>query len=528
MASPQYFDFINNVWKNLPDKDKQRMAELWNGYEQVIAAAYQKHIEARLDAYVADMLTYNEERWLPYTFNSTNFISKAAVFRSIQDLSVGVNLTSKYLIKFSWDGNPAIEVDVRGINPASTTIFEIVDKINVAAGFAFVKTVVNDALLEFTSPTAGPLSSIQFLVPSSVPNDGSEFVLGLLTLELPRKYPQFPYPYKSQYPSLVSVPAFRTTIRNENEPVTLTQDTDYAVSSSGEISFMNEPPSFLWAKRSFFNEETPWNNFGFLLDIYQANSARYVQIIQGLWFAFWTGPKPENLRRALYLLFGLPTSPFNGTVTEATTSFITIVSDTGEVSRQPVPSDLVPIVAIGQRVKLFDPLVSGIVVLDKVNTPGFIRDEIGREGIKRFLLDEATLGSDPNTDESKALRMLEEYTFLPQISVEAFISPDINIRNVRLFLDAIKPVVKTYLFQVIVGTFRDELIFEEKHSLHWSSDLTPNVDSNETTYQTSDILDAHETTANPGLCLDTEGLLLRDSVEIEVRSFGSLIDTFEV
>lgn len=526
MSSPQYFDFIRNVWRQLPTEDRNRMAELWKGYEQAIAAAYQKFVEASLDVSVGNLLPYNEERWLPYTFNADNFLNKPAVFRSVQDLSVGVNLANKYLVKFSWDGNPALEVDLRGFNPSSTSIADVVAKINTTAGFVFAKSVVNDALLELTSPTSGPASSIEFFLPSNPSADAGEFILGLLQSDLPKKVPDYPYCYRSQYPSLVSIPAFRDAIRDESVGDKLVSGTDFTVEAS-EVCFKIRPPELLWAKRSFFNEETPWNNFGFLMDIYQKNSARYVGVIQGLWFAFWTGPRPENLRKALYLLFGLPTSPYDGTVTEVTSSSISVTSDENVTTTVDIPLNLAADVVVGQRIEMFKPLVTGISVFDKVNKPGFIRDEIGRTGIQRFLLDDATRGTG-DTDETKALQLLEEFCFLPQISVDAFITPDINIRNVRIFLDAIKPITKTYLFQVIVGKFQDPVTLGESLGLAWDANITPSVDLNETTYQLSLDLLAHETTVNPGLCLDTEVVLFKDAVEFEVRSFSMLIDFFSI
>jgi hypothetical protein len=226
-------------------------------------------------------------------------------------------------------------------------------------------------------------------------------------------------------------------------------------------------------------------------------------------------------------LFELPTAPFDGTVIESTPTLIRVSSDAGVVVSYDVPDGLDPLVVVGERVELFQPLVSGIDVFDKVNYPGFIRTEIDRVGIQRFLTPSATRGPG-DTDETKALTMLEEYTFLPQISVNAFVKPDINSGNIRLFLDAIKPVIKTYLFQVIIGTFRDELALNDWVSSDVDMDVTPSVDSNETTFQTEDTMRAHEISPMSGLGVDTEGVCFQEITEVEVRSFGTLIDSFEV
>jgi len=121
---------------------------------------------------------------------------------------------------------------------------------------------------------------------------------------------------------------------------------------------------------------------------------------------------------------------------------------------------------------------------------------------------------------------LEEYTYLPQIKVESFIDPDINMQNVRTFLDAINPKVKTFLFQIIVGEFKDEVEIEDKHALHIKLDVTPNVDSNQTTFLPQADLDDYETIDNEALNMDSDGIALQESVAVEVYSFGSLIDSF--
>lgn len=526
-SSRQYFDFIANVWSELGEADRDRMAELWKGFEQCAAAIYQKHVEANFNMSVADQRTWSDERWLPYEFSSVNSIQQAATFVSHEDISQGINLYQRYLIKFSWDNVSPIEVDLRGVDPFKTGIDEIIAKINLEAGRVVAGKDSTGSLVTFRSPTAG-LNSRLLFYPASTPSlDASEFILGLLPADLPVSFPEYPHMYSASYPKVHSVPVLQDAVREETARTYLVEGQDYTI-TNGNFLFKEPPPEKMWAKRSLFDEEWPYNNFGFLIDIYQKNSDRYLEIVKGLWFAFWTGPKPSNLRRALYLLFELPTAPFDGTVVKVTAEEVHVAAASGAVAVYPVPAGLVPIVTLGQAVRQFDPLVDGIDIFDKVNYPGFLDKEVGRYGIQRFLLDGATKGSNPDTDESKALRMLEEYTFLPQISVNAFVKPDVNLRSVRLFLDAIKPAVKAYLFQVIVGTFKDELKFSEHASFDAFIDVTPNVDSNETTFQPVAVLEAHEVSVNPGLCVDSEVFLLQESLEVVVKRFGNeLVEIFE-
>lgn len=536
MSSPFYYQFLNSVWDVLPEQDRNRFAELWQGYEQVMAAIYQKYLEINLNVAVEDLQPWTTERWLPYTFTSDNFISKPAVVTSSQDLSVGVNLLTRYLLKVRIDGAFTFEVNVQGNDPVTTKIDEIINKINLGAGFKFATGVFENTIIRLTSMTSGVGSTIEILETSIASANACEYVLGIDPETLPVTYPKFKYPYTIPYSKVVSIPEFRDFIRDETVTLVLTEGTDYEVSSSGVVSFMVPPPASLWAERTQTDEENPWANFGFLTGIYQKNSERYINVIQGIWFAFWNGPKPINVRSALYLLFGLPTAQEDCIITNVTAPYTvglhtfpgtiaTLGTFNGVTRVFDIPTGLAADVAIGDSVPRFYPLVTGIQVYDKISYPGFVENEVGRDGIRRFLTENATLGFG-DTDETKALRMLEEYTFLPQISVESFIYPDISLKNVRLFLDAIRPLNKTYMFQVIVGTFKDLLGLDDHIGVQLQIDLTSNLDSNETTFMDVVTLDNYETVDNDPLNLDPHGILFEDGIEVLVYQGVALIDSF--
>jgi hypothetical protein len=530
MAAPHYFDFIGTVWGLMPDEDKDRMGELWQAYEQVIAAVYQQYAEVNLNIAIRDLQAYSSERWLPYTFGADNFINRPAVITSNQDISNGINMLSKHLLKFKIDGLTIYTVDCRGVDPLVTTIFEIVAKINFVVGFAFARAIFDNTIVQLVSPTSGVGSSIEILETTPPLENASEFILGVDSVSLPTIFPEFRYPYTLPYERVVSIPTFQDAIREESVLATLTEGADYSIDrSTGVISFAAEPvlTPKLWAKKSLTDKENPWNNFGFLMGVYTQNSPRYINVLQGLWFAFWNGPTPQNVRRALYLLFGLAVAQEDGVVTAVSSTEVSTLGDNGVSRTVEIPTGLLPEVVVGQRVLRFDPLISGIDVFDKINKPGFIATEIGRAGLDRFLTENATLGPG-DTDETKALKTLEEHTFLPQIQVDAFVNRDIDLGNVQIFLNAIKPLINTYLFQVIVGEFQDPLPLDDDLAPSPDIDLTPNLDANETTFLEPATLLAYETALNGGLDLDPEGVTVRESVEIDVTSFAVLIDTFTV
>ena len=526
MGAGYYFDFLGTVWEYLPSEDRDRYGEMWKGYEQVLADYLQKINESDLNITVQDLRPWEAYRWLSHTFDSDTFLNVSATYTSSQDISLGVSTLNRYLLNLSYDEEDPIEVNVSGIDKINTTIDEIIGKINDKFGFRFSKAVLQHSTIQLVSPTAGVTSKIK-VWPTSIPSaNAAEFLLGVLVGTEPVVFPEFPYIYSLTYDSVDNIPLLFDTIREESRKVTLVEGTDYQIDNQSVISFMSEPPERMRAPITNIDSENPWHNFGYLMDIYQPNSENYIRTLQGLWFAFWTGPRPANLQKALYLLFGLPVADEPGIITSVTVDTIVLQGSSGKQYTYPIPDGLLSRVVVGDEVVKFTPLVTGIEIYDKINKPGFIEDEIGRQGIQRFLTENSTRGSNPETDESRAMVMLEEHTFLPQISVESFINPDINLGNVRIFLDAIKPSSKAYLFQVIVGEFQDILEVDEAFVLNEDFDVTQNVDWNITGLIGEDTLLDHETVINEGLNVDADGVQLTEALEVEVYDHGILIDSF--
>jgi hypothetical protein len=530
MASRQYLEYLGTVWDSLSDDDKQRMGETWEAYEQIAASIAQKYLEDELNLTLQDLQENTTERWLPYAFNSTNFLSRQATILSTQEISSGVNLSEKRRLRFTIDGASTFEVDVQGKDPFRSTIQEVLDTLNLAtaqlyqgSGVVFAAGEFENTVIRLTSPTSGVNSSIELLPTLNPLLNASDILLGIYTTDLPKVFPEFRYAFTGPYKTIRSVPLLQDAVRDESITISLVEGIDYVVEDGGILNFSELPPVALWARRTMMDEETPWNNFGYFMDIYQKNSGQYVGVLQGLWYAFWNGPRPINVKRSLYLLFGLPTAPGPGTISALSSNLVELTLDAGTVVYYTVPGGLEPLQVVGERVEKFDPLVTGIEVFDKVNYPGFIESEVGITGIKRFMLDEASLD-----DTTKAMRMLEEHTFLPQISVNAFVNQSINLKNVKTFLNTVKPKASAYLFQIILGAFKDLLAARDRIAYEPDIDLTPSLDLNETTWQKPSTLLLYETVDNPSLGMDLDGVAPGDRLEIEVRSNGELIDSFGV
>lgn len=510
MAGSNYiYRFLSSVWDFLPKKEKDRYAELWKGYEQVFADVYQRFVDLDLSVNVNKMPVYLITRWNKYTFNSTNAQNVAAQLTSFQDLSRTANLTSRFLIKFSIDGGTPIEVDCRGRNPAQTTITEIIAKINSAAGFTFARGVFENTLINLKTKTVGPTAQISILTPSLSAQDGTELILGIAPEQYPYTVPRLPYRYALSDSKIRSIPSLQDKIRNEKLTYYIIEGPNFEINWREEyISFKEQPLETLWARITYIDEEMPFHNFGYLIDYRdtEIDPEDYLQNLQGLWFAFWQGPRPEFIKRALGLLFSLPSAVSNGVVIRERESMLDILHDDGITRSYALPSQLEWTVGAGEYVERFQLLTTGIDVFDKTNLPGFVTTEIGREGISPFALPEATKGSGSNTDETKALKALEEHTFLPQINVNAFVRPNINVGSIFRFLSNIKPLQKQFYFQVIIAVFGEDLGLDERFGMDLSFDITPNLEINQANWAIEAVRETYETLSYPALDLDSDVL----------------------
>jgi hypothetical protein len=523
------FGYLNDFYDLLPEDDSNSFAEVWQAYVRIYGDFWAQTIDRDASTSIQYMPLYNTQRWRPYELDSTTAVAFSATYQTLTDLSQGVNLVTKYLFRFAIDGGSPIQVNLQGYNPASTLPTEIVATINAAAGFTFAKLVLGNSLILLTSSTSGPNSSIQFLQATSLPADAGSLITGLDLIDnASLTFPTFPYTYQLGDTAIASIPALQDKIHDELVAVSLTEGANYSIQlGTGIISFAATPPAIVWAKNTLVNYEVPYNNFGYLMNIYDSNTAQYQETVQGLWYAFWTGPRPENIRRSLYLLFGLPVAGRVGTVTSQNSTTITLTYTDTTTETFNIPSQLVSIVTNGEAVTQFQPLVSGISVLDKISQPGWVATDIGRYGIQYLLTENATRGLDPNTDESRALKTIEQNAYLPQIDVNAFAGSNVNLANVKSFLGNMQPKSRTFLFQVLVATLQEQLTIEEAFALGITIDVTSNTDSNPNTWaQESDLTDA-ETDPATGICLDTEVIKMVETALINVyNSSDILIDTY--
>lgn len=235
--------------------------------------------------------------------------------------------------------------------------------------------------------------------------------------------------------------------------------------------------SAMWAEETLINDETPYRNFGVLLDFYRENSEAYKLALQGLWYAFWTGSTPGNLQRGLHILLGFPYAREDGTITAVTESQITLLSTDGLTFTYVIPDGVEAVVAVGDSVSKFDSLTTGIELIDRNSDPGFVTRYLGRAGIAEYLTSRATRGFG-NTDETKALELLEHHLFVPRILVDS-IETSIDVGELVTFLTNMKPAWTDFVLMFSQEGSDEFTVGEDELITDVTINLTATVTSNE-------------------------------------------------
>lgn len=232
----------------------------------------------------------------------------------------------------------------------------------------------------------------------------------------------------------------------------------------------------MWAEKALIDAETPYRNFGVLIDFYRTNSEAYRLALQGLWYTFWTGSTPGNLQRGLQILLGLPYARNAGTVSALSLTEIQITDPRGQVLVYAIPSGLTATVALAEEVARFASLTTGVRIIDRNNEPGFVATRLGLSGISRYLTDTATIAQG-SPEETRAFALLEHHLFLPQVLTQALTSR-ISVSELVTFLDNMKPKWTDYVFSF--NEDADDTIYcSEDAESDWAIDLTTTVGNNE-------------------------------------------------
>lgn len=203
---------------------------------------------------------------------------------------------------------------------------------------------------------------------------------------------------------VVGIPFLQEKVKNEDDSAVLRQNIDYYletfrdktcirfITGSPDVWQNELPPQVMWAEVTFLdNNPVIEANFGipagFTLDDLAKlpSTTDYLSVVRGLWYAYFNGPTLFNLRAGTQILLGLPFAEVDGTILEIRADFTSsigriLVQDASDAAlvrsyQYPAILDLevnpntgLPY-AVGDTVKQFAPLVSGVEVIDYVKDP---------------------------------------------------------------------------------------------------------------------------------------------------------------
>jgi hypothetical protein len=157
---------------------------------------------------------------------------------------------------------------------------------------------------------------------------------------------------------------------------------------------------------------------------------------------------------------------FTAEVFQVDDDTITLADADGAEQTFTVPTGLSATVAVGDSIEQFQRLTDGVRIFDKINTDNFVTLQIGAVSIQRFLTQNATAA-----DETKALTLLEEHLWVPQVLTDA-INDVTSIDEILTFLNNLKPQWTEFVFTWAIDV-DETLVLVENLS---PSDISMNID----------------------------------------------------
>jgi hypothetical protein len=166
---------------------------------------------------------------------------------------------------------------------------------------------------------------------------------------------------------VLSVPRLQDQITEPTEY--LYTGTDYTIVDSTFL-FQEPPAQAYWAEYSTYDEEHIKKNFGVNVDIEEESSASYKAKVQGLYYAYYQGPRVSAIRLGVHISVGLPIAEAAGTVESVNPAYSGVYGQVVIDGK----GYLYPLLAgtsltVGDTVSQFQPLADGIDILDYISSP---------------------------------------------------------------------------------------------------------------------------------------------------------------
>jgi hypothetical protein len=319
------FDYVSDALDILPQEDRDLVAEFWQGLIQIVASVQQRALETDINRYVDYVQPYRTERWESYTLN----LSTATISEQSEEVifsSSGASVSLSHAALMYW-----------GLLLTRTSTGTVY-RLGVDFSLDFVTGTITH-IAGGNIQVGSPLKIRYYYMADVGPFAGYPYALGIDE-------------------KTVSIPKLQTEITPTESTRFLYENVDYVV-GSGFIAFAAPPPTTTWAEISLLNDQTPWRNFGAMIDFYLESSPQYVAALQGLYYAYFTGSQVGTIENAVALLLGLPVALDAGEVTGiidtavevpivSTTKPYTITTD-GSIDLTTIlePGGLVRVIGVG-------------------------------------------------------------------------------------------------------------------------------------------------------------------------------------
>jgi hypothetical protein len=227
---------------------------------------------------------------------------------------------------------------------------------------------------------------------------------------------------------------------------------------SWRILALNELPEYMWAEVTYLdNKPTIEANFGRLVNFTQEDLAArsdeldYLSAVQGLWYAYWFGPRPYNIRIGAQILLGLPFAEVEGTITDINTSFdssrarvlIQDANNSTSVRSYFYPSNLSletnpetgSVYALGDTVAQFAPLCTGVEVEDYISDPDWFAPYVASgDFVEVWKVHTFGIFVDSSVFDLENLQLVLEYVnnIKPPYTKPWFVVSDSHVRDINV------------------------------------------------------------------------------------------------
>jgi hypothetical protein len=298
--------YISDAYEFLTEEDKGLLSTFWSSLIQAAGAIEQTVLETTLSGAVDFVPDLSIDRWNNYSFNSSS-----------ADIGSSEGATATV------DGAPIDGEPLSFSTPGSTE--NLAHSILISQGLLVAHRYTGQRF------TLGQDFSVDALLGQVTHVDGGAIPVGQ-SLIIRYSYmadvgPVAGFPYAMTISSNIKeIPVLQDALVSPT--ITLYENADYKV-YNGYLAFSSVPPLSLWAEMTLIDDQTAYRNFGHWIEFFLDSSPEYVNALQALYYAYFTGAQKQTIEQAVASLLGLPIARTSGLVVSA----VNLVGVTVPISR---------------------------------------------------------------------------------------------------------------------------------------------------------------------------------------------------